>query len=209
MAGRPRKRPVEESLDLALELFWRRGYEATSIQDLSKALGVGPSSLYNAFGSKEELYRRCVERYIGRKDNFLSQALELEDVGESLRTTLQRATQEYTSCSTQRGCTVMASRRVDHPDSQGVDGFMVARRAQALDMLRARITRGVEEGQFTVEVDVDGLARFVMAMLHGLSGQACDGADQAALEASIQPVLQILNSMTLQPPSSPKARNQG
>ena len=82
-AGRPRKRTIEESLDLAMDLFWRQGFEATSVQDLCEALGVGPSSIYNSFGSKAQLYLQCLERYI-ETNAELGQTLNKESAYEAI-----------------------------------------------------------------------------------------------------------------------------
>ncbi len=76
--GRPREFDEAEALDCALELFWRQGYEGTSIADLRTAIGITAPSLYAAFGSKEELYRRVLERYLTGLGRCLVDALREE-----------------------------------------------------------------------------------------------------------------------------------
>src|SRR3954471_3934053 len=73
--GRPREFDTERALDAALDLFWRRGYEGTSLSALTEAVGVTPTSLYAAFGNKEELFRRVVERYVRGPANYLARAI--------------------------------------------------------------------------------------------------------------------------------------
>ena len=61
--GRPRAFDMDKALDAALDLFWRKGYEGTSIADLTKAMGINPPSLYAAFGGKETLFHQALDRY--------------------------------------------------------------------------------------------------------------------------------------------------
>ena len=73
--GRPRAFDVDEALDRALDVFWRKGYEGASICDLTAAMGINPPSLYAAFGNKEELFRKALDRYVEMHDEFLREAL--------------------------------------------------------------------------------------------------------------------------------------
>src|SRR5205085_3458387 len=73
--GRPREFDADAALDAALALFWRHGYEGTSLAALTDAVGVTPTSLYAAFGNKEELFRQVVDRYIRGPANYLHRAL--------------------------------------------------------------------------------------------------------------------------------------
>ena len=68
--GRPREFDVEQALDQALEVFWRNGYEGASISELTQAMGISPPSLYAAFGNKEGLFRKTLDRYIAKRTNF-------------------------------------------------------------------------------------------------------------------------------------------
>src|SRR5262245_66262623 len=72
--GRPREFDLENALDRALEVFWRNGYEGTSIADLTEAMGINPPSLYADFGNKEGLFRKVVDRYIERYAGFWEDA---------------------------------------------------------------------------------------------------------------------------------------
>src|SRR4051812_14757728 len=73
--GRPRKFDVEKALDAALLLFWRHGYEGTSLAALTQAMGINMPSLYAAFGNKESLFRKAVDRYIQMPASYLPNAL--------------------------------------------------------------------------------------------------------------------------------------
>src|ERR1700749_1380902 len=73
--GRPRSFCVDETLDRAMTVFWRQGYEGASITDLTKAMGINAPSLYACFNSKEGLFRAVVDRYEARRDNFMKDVL--------------------------------------------------------------------------------------------------------------------------------------
>ena len=62
--GRPRTFCVDQALDIALKVFWKKGYEGTSIDDLTDAMGINRPSLYSAFGNKEQLFRKALDRYL-------------------------------------------------------------------------------------------------------------------------------------------------
>src|SRR5919205_1081784 len=73
--GRPPAFNREQALERALDVFWRKGYEAASISDLTAAMGINPPSLYAAFGNKEELFRKALDRYTEKHDAFVEEAL--------------------------------------------------------------------------------------------------------------------------------------
>src|SRR6202022_4831133 len=81
--GRPRAFDADEALDRALDVFWRQGYEGTTLSDLTAALGINRPSLYAAFGSKEELFRRALERYVAGPGK-VSSALEAPTAREAV-----------------------------------------------------------------------------------------------------------------------------
>lgn len=188
MAGRPRKRPVEESLDMALRTFWERGYAETSVRDLCDTLGVGPSSLYNAFGSKEDLFARCLERYSERESAFMVEALAQPHVIQALAQLLREAVSVYTRPDAPGGCAILGA-SVHEP---GAAEIVRELRRSSHAALRARVERGVAEGQLPARTDVDGLVGFIFATLTGMSQQARDGASARVLSAVAERAIQAL-----------------
>ena len=77
--GRPREFDIERALDRALEVFWRNGYEGASIASLTEAMGINPPSLYAAFGNKEGLFRRALDRYVQQRTGFWNEATRCAD----------------------------------------------------------------------------------------------------------------------------------
>lgn len=182
----------EETLELALQLFWQRGFEGTSIGELSRAIGVGPSSLYNTFGSKNELFRECLEAYTAREGAFVRDSLAKDDAVEALTALLRSAAARFTREDQPRGCAVLTAPNPDRVENADVEALLRDLRRQTLSMIDARVRRGVEEGDLAADTDVANLARYVYGVMQALSAQARDGADPDALGAFAELALQVV-----------------
>src|ERR1700733_10256091 len=88
-AGRPRSFCTEKALDSAMQVFWRKGYEGTSMVDLTEAIGINSPSLYAAFGSKEGLFRAVLERYDARRKDLMDKVLAAPDAKSVARLFLE------------------------------------------------------------------------------------------------------------------------
>lgn len=181
--GRPRLLDPDVGRDIAARLFWERGYEGTSIADLTQAMGIPPPSLYAMFGSKEDLYRQALDQ-IGEREN--KQWLEVlqgnTPAYEAIAFFLHDAAARFTGPGRPRGC--MVSNAVLHhaEKSESVAQEVAARRARALQAIKARFDRAIAEGELSAETDTEALARFYGAVMQGMSAQACDGANRATLK---------------------------
>lgn len=182
--GRPRKFDREQALERALDLFWTRGYEATSLADLTEAMGIAPPSLYAAFGSKEQLFFEALERYGVQYGAIVERALE---EGATAREAVERLLAEsarlYTLPGKPRGCFVVAGAANCTPAAASVERTLRELRRRSEARLRARLERAVREGELPAGADVDALAAFVAAVTQGMSQHARDGASRAELEA--------------------------
>jgi AcrR family transcriptional regulator len=188
--GRPRTFDRSEALIRALELFWERGFEGTSVSDLTDAMGINAPSLYAAFGSKEELFREAVAYY--NDPDRSPTALALRDATtarEAVVATLRENARAYTDPSTPRGCLIVLAATTYTPNSAAIRDLLADLRAQDRRQLQRRLDRAVAEGELPASVNTSALATFVMTVLHGLSIQARDGADAAALDAAIDVAL--------------------
>ena len=88
--GRPRAFNMDQALDQALHVFWKKGYEGTSIVDLTEAMGINPPSLYAAFGNKETLFKKALDRYETRRDEIFEEAFAVPDGTQSNPTSARR-----------------------------------------------------------------------------------------------------------------------
>ncbi|MBT9386896.1 TetR/AcrR family transcriptional regulator [Pseudooceanicola sp. CBS1P-1] len=181
--GRPRAFDRDEVLARATETFWRLGYEGASITDLTAAMGITPQSLYSAFTSKAELYREALGWYQSHVEATTARALEEDDVGMALARVLNDSAHEFTRPERPRGCMISMAVLACAVENQPVAQHVSSLRNETLDALKARIARGVDEGQLRPGTDVAALARFVGAMIQGMSVQAQDGASKSALSA--------------------------
>lgn len=176
--GRPRKLPESEAIDIALRLFWKQGYDRTSVADLSAALGVGPSSLYNAFGSKQQLYRRAIEHYAATYTSFIDHALESDlDVEPAVRGLLREATAVYTSPDSPPGCAVMQSAGAASPDDSEAAAITLEVKAEVERRLALLIERASKFHGTALSASPSVLAKYLNGTLRGLSQLVIDGAD--------------------------------
>ena len=179
--GRPRNFDTEKALDAALLLFWRHGYEGTSISDLTRAMDINAPSLYAAFGSKEELFRRALDRYLQRPASYLPKALEAPTVREAIERLFQGAINMVMDRRNPDGCLLVHGALASGPDSEPVRAELAKRRVGAEARVRQRFVRGIKEGDLPDDVDADQLAKFVVTVLWGMSVQAAGGATRAQL----------------------------
>src|SRR5438067_10331176 len=102
--GRPREFDVDKALNRALQVFWRKGYEGASMPDLTRAMGINRPSLYAAFGNKQELFRKAVERYASGPAGYVREALELPTARQVVERLLFGAACGATDRKHPRGC---------------------------------------------------------------------------------------------------------
>lgn len=182
--GRPRSFDRDAALERAMRVFWRQGYEATSINDLTRAMDINPPSLYAAFGDKERLFLAAVERYgceMNHTEVILSEAPTARAAVDRL---LEKAAQEFTNRSHPPGCMVVTAATSCSADSAHVQAALTKRRRSTEATLRARIERGVREGELPAGTDAGALSRFYATVLEGMSIQARDGATRKSLLAT-------------------------
>lgn len=181
--ARPRTLPKEESLERALKLFWEKGFDRTSIADLGNALGVGPSSIYNSFGSKEELYQQSIKHYMETHASFVSaifeEAKELStDVW--VRKLLRSVAKLYASKATPLGCALLQSGGAGTPGDSEVCAFTCDMKANLESAIQTLFETRKRAGDKLV-APPRILAKFVATTMRGLSQLACDGTSQSDL----------------------------
>lgn len=181
--GRPPAFDRNDVLEKAVETFWRLGYEGASIADLTAAMGITPQSLYAAFTSKADLYRDALAWYQANIGASTACALEESDVVTALARVLRDSAHEFTKLGHPHGCMVSTAVLTCAVENEPVARHVSGLRNETLNVIKARIKRGIAEGQLRPELDVEALARFIGAMIQGMSVQAQDGASKSALSA--------------------------
>jgi AcrR family transcriptional regulator len=192
IAARPRGRPRAFDRDAALEratrLFWIKGFGATSISDLTEAMGIGSPSLYAAFGSKEALYAEALRHYGEKNGHLIWSAFQsAENARGAVMSFLMDSAAALTGCVADlpRGCMVTLS-SVGSEGHAELGELVRKARAVTLDRLEARLGRGVADGEIAASADIHALARFVQAVQAGMSILARDGASRTELEDMIR-----------------------
>ena len=185
----------DRALDRAIDAFWLEGYEATSAEDLVRAMGINRGSLYATFGSKAELYRRALERYASRTCGELRAGLEADGpVLPALRAALHEQARELASDPQRRGC-LLTNACSEGAAQDPVVGAVVR---EALDetraLLAATISRGQSSGELPSCAGPDELADLVLTTMHGLRVLARAGQDLPRLLASVELTLVLLRS---------------
>lgn len=185
--GRPRGFDKEQATEQAMHLFWEQGYEATSLSQLKAAMGgLSPSSFFAAFGSKEELFRTVLDRYLATHGQVVA---PLRDPAlpprEAVERALRGSARMQTGAAHPPGCLVVVSATTCAPENRHLRERLAQERAGNRAALRACVDRAVAAGELRPDTDAAGLAAALDAVLVGLSTQARDGVPLPVLEAGI------------------------
>lgn len=186
--GRGGRRPGFDraaALDAALRLFWERGYEGTSFDELTAAMGLSPSSFYNSFGSKERLFLEAADTYQARASARIDAALGGDlPTRDAFGRLLEGAAAAFTEADTPRGCFVLGGGCSQvGPSALALRDRMAALRGLVERRMEARIRRGIADGDVPAGIDAAALAGLMAAVLRGMAMQARDGATGPALAA--------------------------
>lgn len=188
--GRPRILDRDAGLDIAARLFWERGYEGTSIADLTQAMGVTPPSLYATFGSKEGLFRQALAHSIAQGSKHRSEILWGDlPAYEALTYFLYDIAEGDTLPDKPRGCIVSTAVLQHAEENASVASITAEMREASIQSLKARFDRAIEGGELPADTDSDTLARFFGAIIQGMSAQACDGASTEKLKQLVDVAL--------------------
>jgi TetR/AcrR family transcriptional repressor of nem operon len=184
----------EQALEAAMSLFWRKGYEATSLQDLLQATGLSKSSLYQTFGSKRALFERSLDLY--RRDR-VARMREMLDQARSGRAFIERVVYgvagETRGRSARRGCLVMnTASEFAQSDAQIAKLVKQGTRAFAA-VFEAAVVRAREEGGISLTLDPAVVARYLVSSMGGLRTMVKAGATPAEVESVARVILRVLD----------------
>lgn len=199
--GRPRTFDPDIALQQATELFWKRGYEGTSLSDLAEAMGIASASIYACFGSKADLFRQVMERYGTTYGGPPKRALSEHPTARAAVHAMLRATaDQITRPDSPHYCMLILAAPTGAVENHAVREFLADIRRSQFTAIKQRLDRGIDEGDLTVPADdVDALARFYATVVQGLSVQARDGATRTELEAVIDCAMAAWDPLTGMP----------
>jgi AcrR family transcriptional regulator len=179
--GRPREFDVEKALDRALKVFWRKGYEGASLPELTRAMGINRPSLYAAFGNKEALFRKVLDRYVEGPACYVREALAELTARAVAERLLGGAVELLTDPRHPRGCLLVQGALVCGDAAESVCRELAARRVAGEVAVRQRFERAREEGDLPTDADPADLARYVVTVIRGMAVQAAGGANREEL----------------------------
>jgi AcrR family transcriptional regulator len=182
--GRPRSFDRAAALRRAMEVFWAKGYDGTSMSDLTAAMGVNSPSIYAAFGCKEQLFREAVALYSETEGGRIwSAMIEAPTARAAIETMLRASAHEFTRPGKPHGCLVVLGAIHVDGGSEAVCRDLRRQRLQNVEQLMQRLERGIADGELPKGIDRRAIATFYATVQHGMSIQARDGASRKALMA--------------------------
>ena len=190
--GRPREFCVDHALTEALRVFWQKGYEGTSLTDLTEAMGITRPSLYAAFGNKESLFRKALDLYEREKLSYIGQALEQPTARKVAEFMMRGAVENATGGDGgPHGCLRVTAAVACGEGAESIRCEIMERTKSGKDSLVARFQRARDEGDLPADIDPEGLTRVLIAYLQGISVQANMGEPREELELLVDTALRL------------------
>jgi AcrR family transcriptional regulator len=190
--GRPIGFDRDAALEAAMLLFWQRGYEGTSIADLTHAMGLNPSSIYAAFGDKHTLFQLVVKRYMELRAQYAVRALEEPTLERFIRALFENTVAFLTTPGHPPTCMTLAGAVGCSLDATPARDLMTAIRKQNQVALKERLLKARKSGELSKEINVDDYARYLSTIVAGLSIQAANGSTKTELNRTAQMALRHL-----------------
>lgn len=190
LRGRPREFDIDQALDLALKVFWQKGYEGASLSELTKAMGINRPSLYAAFGDKETLFRKALERYDTGPAAYGPVALAEPTARAVVEKLWRGAVELQTNPSNPQGCLVVQGALSCSEAGDPIREALKARRAEGEAALKERFEQAKIAGDLPASTDASQLARYAFTIIYGMAVQAASGATRAELHEVVDLALQ-------------------
>lgn len=190
--GRPAEFDKEAALDVAMRLFWERGYEGTSMADLFQAMGIHPSSIYAAFGDKQELFALAAQRYADVPAQYMTRALEQPTFRGFLLAAFDNTVEFLAAKDHPSSCFTLTGAISCGTDTESAKVLMREMRLQNEAAIKARLLRARKAGELPKEENVDDYTRYLSSLLSGLAIQAANGSSRAELKRTAEVALKHL-----------------
>jgi TetR/AcrR family transcriptional regulator, copper-responsive repressor len=190
--GRPRNFDRGEALSAAMLQFWQHGFEATSIADLSAAMGLNPPSIYGAFGDKKALFEQSIDAYVKGPGCFAERAMTEEtDTRKAIARLLNDAAATFTSGEHPPGCMVVLSALNCTDEASDVKQSLAERRNASANEIKERLLAAKSSGELPPHISADSFANLVVTVFQGLSIRARDGATREELEGVVAEMMML------------------
>jgi AcrR family transcriptional regulator len=187
--GRPRAFDPDAALERAMHVFWAKGYEGASLSDLTRAMRINRPSLYAAFGNKEQLFRKVLDRYANGPLAYFGKALAAPKARGVIEQIFRGAARMAGDPRFPSGCLMVQGALAVGNAAGSVRKEAAGRRAASEVALRRRLRRAKREGDLPKNADPAELARYVMTLLQGMAVQGADGASPDQLRRVAQVAL--------------------
>jgi len=184
--GRPRAFDPDAALERAMHVFWAKGYEGAALSDLTRAMRINRTSLYAAFGNKEQLFRKVLDRYANGPLAYFRKALAAAKARDVIEQILLGAANMASDPRLPAGCLMVQGALACGDSAGSVQKETAARRAASEIALRRRLQRAKREGDLPRNADPAELARYVMTVLQGMAVQGTNGATRVQLRRVAQ-----------------------
>jgi AcrR family transcriptional regulator len=181
-----------------MELFWDRGYEGATLEDLLAAMGgISPPSFYHAFGSKEALFFAAVEYYLEKEAAPIMQALHGgRTARESIEAAMRQVVTSFSQPGKPRGCLLISAAVTCTPANKKAQEYLHGIRQRGPKEIQRRLDRAVAEGELSPELDTGAIAAFYATVQNGLGLRAADGASPSALLAAVDGAMAAWKTLT-------------
>ncbi|WGP09924.1 TetR/AcrR family transcriptional regulator [Streptomyces sp. SH5] len=197
--GRPRAFDRTVALRRAMEVFWELGYEGTKLTDLTGAMNINSASLYNTFGSKEQLFREAVELYGSTTGSATARALREEPTARAAVEAMLRGNIDiFADTGTPTGCMIVLAAANCAHQNRGVAEHLAGHRRRTVAELEGRLERAVTEGELAPGTDVRAVAGFYATILYGLSIEARDGVPVERLRSTVDQAVGLWDTLVRQ-----------
>jgi TetR/AcrR family transcriptional repressor for divergent bdcA len=191
--GRPREFDRQAALEAALTLFWKQGYEPTSLNQLKEVMGgISPTSFYAAFGSKEQLFEEVVELYRSTAGR-VSDILFNDEVSprSAIERCFRQSAEMQTDPSHPPGCLIVSGASNCGSTGSQVAELLKGIRRKNNEAIRSQVRRAVTIGDLPESTDIEALSEMFGTFLVGISTAARDGTNRANLDKSIDQIMRL------------------
>ena len=190
--GRPRAFREDTALNAAMRVFWERGYEGTSLDDLTGAMGINRSSLYASFVDKESLFRRVITRYADGAVSYIQKALAQPTARAVIEALLRGTAEALGDASHPRGCLLLQGGLACGSGAESVKQALIDLRKNSEAVIEKRMKQARWEGDLPQTVDAKDLARYVSIVMNGLAIQATNGASPSEISSAVELAIRSL-----------------